>query len=81
MQNKKEKGDDCMTYKDAAREFKQIYIGLYINQTDYWTAQQAWAYYTDDLCKSGQITQKQFDTWSTPFPYGKHLKKPRVIVS
>lgn len=68
-----------MTYKDAVKEFKDIYIGLYINQVDYWTAQQAWAEYTDSLCKAGQITEKQWETWLTPFPYGKPLRKPRLV--
>jgi hypothetical protein len=30
-----------MTYRDAVKEFKRSYIGLYINEVDYWTAQQA----------------------------------------
>jgi hypothetical protein len=68
-----------MTYRNAVREFKRMYVGLYINQVDYWTAQQAWAEYTDSLCKSGQITEKQYMNWTTPFPYGKPLPKPRLV--
>jgi len=26
----------------------------------------AWAVYTDGLCKSGEITDRQFSNWSTP---------------
>lgn len=63
-----------MTYRDAVREFKEAYRDLYDNAVDYWTAQQAWAMFTDGLCKDGIITEKQWNNWETPFPYGKHLK-------
>lgn len=63
-----------MTYDQAVKNFKRIYIHLYIKRVDYWTGQLAWATYVDELCKDGQITQKQYDTWATPFPYGKPLK-------
>lgn len=66
-----------MTKEQAVKQFKEIYIGLYINRVDYWKAQLAWSTYTDKLCKSGQITQKQWLSWSTPFPYGKRLKPSR----
>jgi len=26
-----------------------------------------WGIYIDALCKSGQITQRQYDTWTNPF--------------
>lgn len=68
-----------MQYKDAVKEFKEQYVDLYKKEVDYWTAQLAWAGFVDYLCKDGQITQKQFDTWETPFPYGKHLRKPRLV--
>lgn len=63
-----------MTYLQAKKEFETIYLSLYLKKVDYWTAHEAWAAYVDGLCKNGEITQKQFDTWETPFPYGKHLK-------
>ena len=28
---------------------------------------QAWNVYTDMLCKDGEITQRQYDTWINPF--------------
>lgn len=28
---------------------------------------EAWNDYTDMLCKSGIITQKQYETWTNPF--------------
>lgn len=29
--------------------------------------QQAWSDFTDALCKDGQITEHQYNTWSNPF--------------
>jgi len=66
-----------MTKEQAVRDFKREYADLYIKKVDYWTAQLAWSTYVDELCKNGQITQRQYDTWSTPFPYGKHLRPSR----
>ena len=63
-----------MKYLEAKRDFEIIYIHLYLNKVDYWKAQEAWASFIDGLCKDGKITQKQYDTWQTPFPYGKDLK-------
>ena len=70
-----------MTYREAVREFKREYIGLWINEVDYWTAQLAWSEYTDYLCKANIIKQWQWERWETPFPYGKRLRKPRIIVA
>lgn len=67
-----------MTKAEATREFKMLYINLFLEQVDYWSAQEAWAYYTDALCKMGRITQKQYNNWSTPFKEGKHLNKRAV---
>jgi hypothetical protein len=66
-----------MTKEQAVRDFEEIYVDLYLQKADYWTAQQAWSAYVDNLCKNGEITQKQYSTWSTPFEYGKHLKPTR----
>lgn len=60
-----------MTYKEAVKQFKN---GLPNGEFDYWTVQQNWAFYTDSLCKAGEITQKQWNTWETPFEYGKRIK-------
>ena len=66
-----------MTYREAVKDFRQLNGKLYEDQVDYWTAQAAWAGYTDTLCKDGWITQKQYDTWKTPFRYGKRLSVER----
>lgn len=63
-----------MTYNSAVREFEHSNRNLYFERVDYWTAQYAWSIFADNLCKVGVITQKQYDTWETPFPYGKRLK-------
>ena len=63
-----------MTYAQGVKRFKFEYIHLYINKVDYWKAEEAWAKYIDNLCKDGEITQNQYETWQTPFPYGKNLK-------
>lgn len=62
-----------MTKAEAVRQFKREYRKLYIERADYWTAQLAWSEFTDYLNREGEITDKQFSNWSTPFPYGKSL--------
>lgn len=59
-----------MRYEQAVAKFKSL---LNNGEYDYWTIQLMWTEFVDDLCKSGEITQKQFDNWSTPFEYGKHV--------
>lgn len=66
-----------MTYREAVKEFEYICSDLYIKQVDYWTGQLAWSEFVDGLCKEGRITQKQYSTWETPFPYGKRLSPKR----
>ena len=68
-----------MTYKEAVKIFRETYIDLYEKGVDYWTAQECWANFTDILCKDGTITQKQYNTWETPFTYGKPLKLTKVF--
>ena len=63
-----------MDYKSAVREFERSHRILYLSHVDYWTAQYAWSIFTDNLCKAGFITQKQYNTWKTPFPESKPLK-------
>lgn len=68
-----------MTYRQAVKIFRETYYDLYERQVDYWTAQECWANFTDIMCKNGDITQKQYDTWATPFTYGKRLKVRKVF--
>lgn len=69
-----------MTKAEAVKDFKDIHMSLYISRADYWTAQLAWSCYMDYLCRDGKITDRQFRTWSTPFPYGKKLKPTRDML-
>ena len=73
------KGEDSMTYKEAVRQFRKLNHDLYEEEVDYWTAQEAWAVFTDSLFKDGEITQRQWITWQTPFKYGKPLKIKEVF--
>lgn len=63
-----------MTYKEAVKQFRSENIDLYERGVDYWTAHLAWSTFVDYLCKNGQITERQYNTWATPFTYGKPLK-------
>lgn len=57
-----------MTKQQATAEFKEMYPN-YKQETkaDYCKMQLIWSTYVDGLCKDGQITQKQYDTWLAPF--------------
>ena len=70
-----------MTYRQAVKQFREEFHYLYEEHADYWKAHEAWSGFTDMLCKNGDITQKQYDTWSTPFPYGKRLGVRYVYTS
>ena len=70
-----------MTYREAVRLFKIHNRKLFNDRVDYWTGQEVWSAYTDGLCKDGVITQRQYDTWSTPFPYGKRLKPSKLTLT
>ena len=53
-----------------------------IPQGDWPARSEAWNNYTDMLCKDGQITSKQYETWAHPAgltPNPKHTRpeKPR----
>lgn len=63
-----------MTHREAVRQFRTQFHVLYERRVDYWTGQLAWSGFVDGLCKAGQITQRQYNTWKTPFKYGRHLK-------
>jgi len=59
-----------MTKQEAIRDFRGSILPEVINQygtNDRPAVRTAWHQYTDGLCKDGQITQKQYDTWIGPF--------------
>jgi hypothetical protein len=60
-----------MTNREANKEFRRLYPNLFVKQngkiTDKPRLFLEWNIWTDSLCKSGQITQKQYDNWTGPF--------------
>lgn len=68
-----------MRKPDADRLFIESYYGSSeafraAVQDDYCKAQFNWSCFVDGLCKSGEITERQYDTWAFP---GNNIKKPR----
>jgi len=53
-----------MTKKDALREFRSCDKVVRGDAT--WTRCN-WLDYTDFLCRDGQITMRQYETWTNPF--------------
>lgn len=54
-----------MTKASAVARFKAEVLGN-IPPLDQPALDQAWNNYTDMLCKSGEITMKQYETWTHP---------------
>jgi hypothetical protein len=54
-----------MNKKQAIATFKAEILPN-IPKNDKPAQRMAWNNYTDMLCKDGQITQKQYDTWIGP---------------
>ena len=52
-----------MKKSEALKDF--ISISEY-GFNDYYEMQQAWTFFTDGLCRDGQITLRQFETWGNP---------------
>lgn len=57
-----------MTKVQAFKEFKQTYIDFKAAvKKDYIAVKEEWHRHTDNLCKDGRITDKQYNNWSNPF--------------
>ena len=60
-----------MTKAQALADFKENILPeikkVERNGVDGPMRSQAWNDYTDSLCKSGQITSRQYSSWSNPF--------------
>ena len=54
-----------MTKKEVLQEFKSL-GGCVVYRDKIQTAEN-WSTYTDYLCRNGQITMKQYESWSNPF--------------
>ena len=60
-----------MTKKDALRIFKDVLNSDYVYfaqiRGDKVAMRESWSCYTDGLCKDGEITESQYNTWANPF--------------
>lgn len=68
-----------MTKQQAFKQFTELYYEDKYNlqravDQDYCKVQLEWATFIDGLCKDKQITQKQYDIWTTPFKKKGELK-------
>lgn len=54
-----------LTKAQAEKLFKDTHEGL-LKGTDSCAKRGAWHDFTDMLCKDGEITQKQYETWDNP---------------
>lgn len=55
-----------MKKKQAADNFENFILPR-LPALDKPALREAWNNYTDALCKDGDITQFQYDTWTNPF--------------
>ncbi len=57
-----------MTKAEAVRIFKEYHPHMHKEaKDDYCKMQFEWSCFVDSLCKNGEITEHQYDTWTTPF--------------
>jgi len=59
-----------MTKKEAWALFRKMLIcafGKYFDRSDIPALREAWNNYTDSLCKGGEISSRQYETWTNPF--------------
>ena len=53
-----------MTKHEALKQFKNYFN---TKHSDAVMQRENWNNFTDFLCKSGEITLKQYETWTNPF--------------
>ncbi len=63
-----------MTKNEASAQFKECYPEI-VTSKDKGLKRLEWACYTDSLCKDGQITSKQYSTWTQPAWVNKVVKR------
>ena len=61
-----------MTKKQALENFRKVcppvtFTNEHNGRIDRFMRAETWNNFTDDLCKSGQISMKQYETWINPF--------------
>lgn len=57
---------------EAVEQFKNEVLPFVVAQygwDDIPAQDQAWNDWTDGLCKDGEITERQYSTWSSPTPF------------
>ena len=54
-----------MTKQQALHDFRHIHMGIVKGDVIY--TRENWNNYTDSLCKRGEITSRQYNTWTNPF--------------
>ncbi len=54
-----------MTKREALSIFKNGLMGVVPGDVIY--TRENWNNYTDFLCKNGDITMRQYETWDNPF--------------
>jgi len=68
-----------MNFDQAAKNFRELALDAKFYETspggrrrciDKVARAEAWGIYIDGLCKAGEITQKQYETWG--FPWDNH---------
>lgn len=57
---------EAMTKNEAQRTFERD-IRPYLQHQDRVAVRTAWNDFTDALCKAGQISQRQYETWGNPY--------------
>jgi 16S rRNA C1402 N4-methylase RsmH len=62
--------NQMMTKTDVVKHFREFILPAVFKRygNDKQARRQAWAVYTDTLCRNKQITQLQHETWYTPDP-------------
>ena len=59
-----------MTKAEALKQFREIYKKFPLTigrRSDAIAKREDWNNYTDQLCKDGRITLKQYENWGQPF--------------
>jgi len=57
-----------LTKQNVLEIFKEELQGVAMwNTLDSIAKREEWSYFTDSLCKAGDISLKQYESWSNPF--------------
>lgn len=59
-----------MTKKEAVASFREVVLPIVVKtygKNDKVAISEAWNDWTDVLCKNGEISSRQYETWTGPF--------------